>query len=57
MSQGYIGYHIQQSIQNELKKQNLTMIIITHEMDFAYTVADKVIVIEKGEIIEEKDVK
>ena len=42
---------------NELKKQNLTMIIITHEMDFAYTVADKVIVIEKGEIIEEKDVK
>lgn len=40
---------------NELKKQNHTMIIITHEMDFAYQVADKVIVIEKGEIIEEKD--
>ena len=39
------------------KKQNLTMIIITHEMDFAYTVADKVIVIEQGKIIEEKDVK
>lgn len=40
---------------NELKKQNHTMIIITHEMDFAYQVADKVIVIEKGKIIEEKD--
>ena len=40
---------------NELKQQNLTMIIITHEMDFAYQVADKVIVMEKGEIVEEKD--
>ena len=42
---------------SELKQQNLTMIIITHEMDFAYAVADKVIVIDKGEIIEEKDIK
>ena len=40
---------------NELKEQKLTMIIITHEMDFAYQVADKIIVIEKGLIIEEKE--
>ena len=40
---------------NELKKQNHTMIIITHELDFANKVADKIIVIEKGRIIEEKE--
>jgi polar amino acid transport system ATP-binding protein len=41
---------------NELKKQNHTMMIITHELDFAYQVADKIIVIEGGKIIEEKEV-
>lgn len=40
---------------NDLKEQKLTMIIITHEMDFAYQVADKIIVIDKGQIIEEKE--
>lgn len=40
---------------NELKEQKLTMIIITHEMDFAYQIADKIIVMEKGQIIEEKE--
>lgn len=40
---------------NELKQQKLTMIIITHEIDFAYQVADKIIVIEKGQIVEEKE--
>ena len=40
---------------NELKEQKLTMIIITHEMDFAYQVADKIIVIDKGQKIEEKE--
>ncbi len=40
---------------NELKKQKQTMIIITHEMDFAYQVADKIIVMEQGTIIEEKE--
>lgn len=39
----------------ELKEKKLTMIIITHEIDFAYQVADKIIVIDKGEIIEEKE--
>ena len=41
---------------NELKKQNHTMIIITHELDFANSVADKIIVIESGKIIEEKEI-
>lgn len=40
---------------NELKEQNQTMIIITHELDFAYKVADKIIVMEDGKIIEEKE--
>ena len=40
---------------NDLKKQNQTMIIITHEMDFAYQVADKIIVMENGMIKEEKE--
>ena len=39
----------------ELKEKKLTMIIITHEIDFAYKVADKIIVIDKGKIIEEKE--
>lgn len=41
---------------NNLKVQNQTMIVITHEMDFAYQIADKIIVIDKGKIIEEKDI-
>lgn len=40
---------------NGLKQQNQTMIVITHELDFAKAVADKIIVIEKGKVIEEKD--
>lgn len=39
----------------ELKEKKLTMIIITHEIDFAYQVADKIIVIDKGKIIEERE--
>ena len=40
---------------NNLKKQNQTMIVITHELDFAKQIADKIIVIEKGKIVEEKE--
>ena len=40
---------------NKLKQQKHTMIIITHEMDFAYKVADRIIVIEKGKIIKEEE--
>ena len=41
-------------ITNELKNKKQTMIIITHEIDFAMQVADKIIVMDQGRIIEEK---
>ncbi len=37
----------------DLAKQGRTMIIVTHEMQFAEAVADRVIFIDKGNIIEE----
>ena len=40
---------------NKLKEQKQTMLIITHELDFANKVADKIIVMEDGKIIEEKE--
>lgn len=36
-----------------LSKENITMIVVTHEMDFAKQVADRVIFMDGGEIIEE----
>ena len=39
---------------NELKQQNHTMIIITHDIDFANIIADKIIEMENGEIIKER---
>lgn len=35
-----------------LKEQGLTMIVVTHEMSFAEKVADKIIFMEKGKIVE-----
>jgi polar amino acid transport system ATP-binding protein len=37
----------------ELAKQGLTMVIVTHEMQFARAVADRVIFIDGGSIVEE----
>ena len=37
----------------ELAKEGMTMIIVTHEMEFAKAVADRVIFLDHGEIIEE----
>lgn len=37
----------------ELAKQGMTMIIVTHEMEFAKAVADRIIFIDKGVITEE----
>ncbi len=37
----------------ELAEENITMIIVTHEMNFAKDVADRVIFMDKGNIIEE----
>ncbi|RCV90599.1 amino acid ABC transporter ATP-binding protein [Billgrantia montanilacus] len=37
----------------ELAREGMTMIIVTHEMGFAREVADRVIFIDRGEIVEE----
>lgn len=36
-----------------LANENITMIIVTHEIDFAYSVSDKIIFMDKGIIAEE----
>lgn len=41
----------------ELARQGSTMVIVTHEMSFARAVADRVIFIDQGEIVEEGNPK
>lgn len=41
----------------ELAKEGMTMVIVTHEMEFAKAVGDKIIFIDKGEICEENNPK
>lgn len=38
---------------SELTKEKMTMIIVTHEMQFAYDVSSKVIFLDQGKILEE----
>ena len=40
-------------VMHELAKEGMTMVVVTHEMGFARTVADRVIFLENGEIVEE----
>jgi general L-amino acid transport system ATP-binding protein len=39
----------------DLAQDGMTMICVTHEMGFARTVADRVLFMDSGEIIEEND--
>jgi general L-amino acid transport system ATP-binding protein len=39
----------------ELAKTGMTMLVVTHEMGFAKTVANRVIFMDEGEIIEENE--
>jgi len=39
----------------DLAKEGMTMIVVTHEMSFAKTVADRVIFMDFGEIVEENE--
>ena len=39
----------------ELKNQGMTMIIVTHEMNFAKNISNRIIFIEDGHIIEENN--
>jgi ABC-type polar amino acid transport system ATPase subunit len=36
----------------ELAQQGMTMIVVTHEMGFARAVADRVLFMDRGEIVE-----
>ena len=38
----------------ELAQEGMTMIIVTHEMEFAKAVADRIIFLDKGKIVEEE---
>jgi polar amino acid transport system ATP-binding protein len=37
----------------DLADQGMTMVVVTHELEFARNCADRVVVMEKGRIIEE----
>lgn len=39
----------------ELARQGMTMVIVTHEMQFARTIADRIVFLDGGHIIEESD--
>ncbi len=39
----------------ELANQGMTMVIVTHEMQFARAVADRIVLLDKGRIVEEND--
>ncbi len=41
------------SVMQELAQEGMTMVVVTHEMGFARTVADRVIFLEDGQIVEE----
>lgn len=42
-------------VMQELAKEGMTMVVVTHEMGFARTVGDRVIFLEDGKIVEESD--
>jgi general L-amino acid transport system ATP-binding protein len=42
-------------VMTDLAKSGMTMICVTHEMGFARTVADRVVFMDAGEIVEEND--
>ena len=41
----------------ELAKENMTMIVVTHEMGFAKEVATRIVFMDEGKIIEENTPK
>ncbi len=42
-------------VMQELAKEGMTMVVVTHEMGFARTVGDRVIFLEDGKIVEENN--
>ena len=39
----------------EVSKKNITMIVVTHELNFAYDFATRVLFMDKGRIVEDGD--
>ncbi|MDY0316676.1 MAG: polar amino acid ABC transporter ATP-binding protein, partial [Acholeplasmatales bacterium] len=37
----------------DLAKEGMTMVIVTHEMSFAYEISNRIILMDEGEIVEE----
>jgi general L-amino acid transport system ATP-binding protein len=44
-------------IMTDLAKAGMTMVVVSHEMGFAKTVADRVVFMDEGKIIETKKTK
>ncbi|TFC14325.1 amino acid ABC transporter ATP-binding protein [Cryobacterium algoritolerans] len=44
-------------VMRELARDNMTMVVVTHEMGFAREVADRVVIMDAGQIIEEGNPK
>jgi len=42
-------------VMGRLAEQGMTMLIVTHEMAFARRVADRVLFMDKGRILEDRD--
>ena len=42
-------------VMTDLANSGMTMLCVTHEMGFARTVADRVVFMDEGEIVEEND--
>ena len=45
------------NVMKELAQEGMTMIVVTHEMGFAKTVANRVVFLEDGKIVEDTDAK
>ena len=43
------------SVMQQLAQEGMTMVVVTHEMKFAREVADRVIMLDEGRIIESAD--
>ena len=41
------------SVMTELAREGMTMVIVTHEMGFARRVADRIVFMDEGSIVEE----
>ena len=48
-----IGGYAAHSTQQDLGKQGMTMVVVTHEMGFARKVGTRVVFLDQGEIVEE----